>query len=114
MPVVKVSNEAYKVLLQRQAEDGNSMSIVMDRLLAATGTTARSRPSGAPVPPPAKLKQTNRKPLKKQYRCKFCGMEILNEGALWMHTKAKHPDRCPVDRTFPLWKTIIAESKISS
>jgi len=33
MPVIKVSNETYQELLKRQAQDGNVMSIVMDRLM---------------------------------------------------------------------------------
>ncbi|MBA7698910.1 hypothetical protein ES703_107593 [subsurface metagenome] len=34
MPVIKVSNETYQLLLRKQAEDGNAMSVVMDRLMA--------------------------------------------------------------------------------
>lgn len=34
MPVIRVSNEAYKKLLELQARDGNTMSVFMDRLLA--------------------------------------------------------------------------------
>ena len=34
MPVIKVSNETYQALLRKQAEDGNAMSVVMDRLMA--------------------------------------------------------------------------------
>jgi len=33
MPVIRVSNEAYQKILKLQAEDGNSMSIFMDRLM---------------------------------------------------------------------------------
>ena len=35
MPVIKVSNETYQALLRKQAEDGNAMSVVMDRLMAS-------------------------------------------------------------------------------
>ena len=34
MPVIRVSNETYQILLELQAKDGNSMSIFMDRLMA--------------------------------------------------------------------------------
>ena len=37
MPVIRVSNEAYQKLLRLQADDGNSMSIFMDRLIARYG-----------------------------------------------------------------------------
>lgn len=33
MPVIRVSNEAYRMLLGLQAKDGNSMSVFMDRLI---------------------------------------------------------------------------------
>jgi hypothetical protein len=34
MPVIRVSNEAYQKILRLQAEDGNAMSIFIDRLMA--------------------------------------------------------------------------------
>ncbi len=57
MPVIRVSNETYQKLLKLQAEDGNTMSIFMDRLIAKLEAKL------APTPPP-KPRRAVQKPRK--------------------------------------------------
>lgn len=52
MPVVKVSNETYHELLQRQAKDGNSMSVVIDRLMARFRELEDASSKAKPKPKP--------------------------------------------------------------
>lgn len=55
MPVIRVSNETYQKLLKLQAEDGNTMSIFMDRLIAKL----EAKP--APTPPPKPKREVQKR-----------------------------------------------------
>ena len=57
MPVIRVSNETYQKLLRLQADDGNTMSIFLDRFVAA----ATASLAAATKPIKTKAKRT-RKP----------------------------------------------------
>ena len=74
MPVIRVSNETYQKLLRLQAEDGNAMSVFMDRFVskiageplrqeAEKKPRKRSRSSKKTSEPEAKVVEDTQEPL---------------------------------------------------
>ena len=65
MPVIRVSNEAYQQILKLQAEDGNAMSVFIDRFLARVTEPKAKRerkPKPKPEPKPAPAPAPEPKP----------------------------------------------------
>lgn len=60
MPVIRVSNEAYRTLLRLQAEDGNTMSVFLDRFFAKHDPI--SKPVAKNTPKRKTIKKSKQRP----------------------------------------------------
>jgi predicted FMN-binding regulatory protein PaiB len=99
MPVIRVSNEAYQKILKLQAQDGNAMSIFIDRLMDRIETQKLAGQLPLPLGPkpraPAKLKD----PLAKGnpwWKCIRCGQTFVYKSGPHgadAHRAEKHPGR---------------------
>jgi len=75
MPVIRVSNEAYRTLLRLQAEDGNTMSVFLDRFFA------KYEPVSKPVSTNTPKAKTIKKPKKRMSSSKKKSLPGLFSGA---------------------------------
>ena len=77
MGVVRISNDAERLLRQRSIDTNEPLSVVVDRMVAESYERQRLQDTTAIAPPdPPKAKKKAKAPKKNIWKCEWCGKNV--------------------------------------